>query len=270
VSLTNGSQPVGAGQAYVAWPARADRPLPVVLVVSDIWGAGEHLRDLAHRVATSGYLAVAPDLYSSLPSHQALTPDRVAAARAWVDGLPPATWTDTTARTEALGQLGPQGIPLAETLDLLFEGPADLARFDPILSDAITVGAAHDAGDHGPVGAVGFCMGGSLVGRLACEETRLGAAIVFYGAPPPHERLADQNCPVLGLYGGEDHAITDAIPALVDAMAAAGRRFDHHVYPGAPHAFFNDTRSAYRVDAARDAWVRTLGFLSSELGADRQ
>jgi carboxymethylenebutenolidase len=269
MSLASGYQPVGAGQAYLAWPARADRPLPVVLIVSDIWGDGDHLRDVAHRVATSGYLAVAPDLYSSLPSNVALTPDRVTAARTWVDGLPPATWTDTTARAEALNKLGPQGAPLAETLDLLFEGPADLARFDPILSDAMTVGAAHDAGDHGPVGAIGFCMGGSLVGRLACEEARLGAAIVFYGAPPPHDKLAGGNCPMLGLYGGEDHAITEAVPALAAAMASAGRRFEHHVYRGAPHAFFNDARSAYRVDAARDAWVRALGFLSNELGADR-
>jgi carboxymethylenebutenolidase len=74
---------------------------------------------------------------------------------------------------------------------------------------------------------------------------------------------------MLGLYGGEDHAITEAIPALADAMASAGRRFEYHVYPGAPHAFFNDTRSAYRVDAARNAWVRALEFLWTELAADR-
>jgi carboxymethylenebutenolidase len=269
VSLVCGYQPAGAGRAYNAWPARADRPLPVVLVVSDIWGDGDHLRDVANRVAQSGYLAVAPDLYSSLPSSDALGPDRVAAARAWVDGLPPATWTDATLRTDALVELGPQGAPLGETLDLLFEGPADLGRFDSILSEAITLASAHDAGDHGPVGAIGFCMGGSLVGRLACEEARLGAAVVFYGTAPAHEKLAGLDCPVLGLYGGEDHSITSAVPALADAMVSVGRRFDYHVYPGAPHAFFNDTRSAYRVDAARDAWVRALGFLSTELAGGR-
>jgi carboxymethylenebutenolidase len=269
VSLVSGTEPAGAGQVFVAWPARADRPLPVVLVVSDIWGDGDHLRDVASRVAQSGYLAVAPDLYSGLPSSEALEPARVAAARAWVDGLPPATWTDATARGASLVELGPQGAALGETLDQLFEGPADLGRFDPILSDAITLGSAHGAGDHGPVGAIGFCMGGSLVGRLACQEARLGAAVVFYGTPPPHEKLPGGECPVLGLYGGEDHAITNAIPALADAMASAGRRFEYHVYPDAPHAFFNDTRSAYRVDAARDAWVRSLRFLSAEIAPGR-
>jgi carboxymethylenebutenolidase len=234
-------------------------------VVSDIWGDGDHLRDVADRFARSGYLAVAPDLYSGLPASDALAPDRVAKARGWVDGLAPATWMDGTARAKALADVGAEGVALGETLDALFEGPADLGRFDPILSDAITLGSAHDAGNHGPVGAVGFCMGGSLVGLLAGEETRLGAAVIFYGTPPPRDRLQGGTCPVLGLYGGEDHAITDAVPALADAMATAGRRFEYHVYPGAPHAFFNDTRSAYRVDAARDAWVRTLAFLSTEL-----
>jgi carboxymethylenebutenolidase len=268
VTLAGGSEPAGVGRTYVAWPARADRPLPVVLVVSDIWGDGSHLRDVADRVARSGYLVVAPDLYSGLPPTHAMTPDRVAKARAWVDGQDPATWTDGAARAKALAELGQDGTALAETLDALFEGPADLGRFDPILSDAITLGAAHNAGNHGPVGAIGFCMGGSLVGRLACDEARLGAAVIFYGTPPPHDRLRGAHCPVLGLYGAEDHAITDAVPALANAMAAAGRRFEFHVYPDAPHAFFNDTRSAYRVDAARDAWVRTLDFLSTELTTD--
>jgi carboxymethylenebutenolidase len=265
VTLARGSQQVGAGQAYVAWPERADRPLPVILVISDIWGDGDHLRDVADRVARSGYLAVAPDLYSALPASDALRPDRVATARAWVDGLAPATWTDGAARAKALAEVGADGVAMGETLDALFEGPADLGRFEPILSDAITLGSAHDAGNHGPVGTVGFCMGGSLVGLLACDEARLGAAVIFYGSPPPLDRLDGGTCPVLGLYGAEDHAITDAVPALADAMTAASRRFDYHVYPSAPHAFFNDTRSAYRVDAAREAWVRTLDFLATEL-----
>jgi len=67
------------------------------------------------------------------------------------------------------------------------------------------------------------------------------------------------------LDGGNDHGITDAVPAFADAMQAAGKRFDHHVYPRAPHAFFNDTRPAYRVRASRDAWARTLGFLVEQL-----
>ena len=265
MTLASGSQQVGAGTAYVAWPERADRPLPVILVVSDIWGDGAHLRDVADRVAHAGYLAVAPDLYSGFPPSDALTPDRVATARGWIDGLAPATWTDATQRAKALAEVGAEGVALGETLDALFEGLADLGRFEPILSDAITLGSAHGAGNHGPVGAIGFCMGGSLVGLLASDEARLGAAVIFYGTPPPPDRLQGGTCPVLGLYGGEDHAITDAIPALADAMTAAHRRFEYHVYPGAPHAFFNDTRSAYRVDPARDAWVRTLDFLSTEL-----
>src|SRR6185437_1745394 len=71
VTLSRQTLDVSPGTAYVAWPARADRPLPVVVVVSDIWGDGDHLRDVADRVAGSGYLAVAPDLYSGLPTSEA-------------------------------------------------------------------------------------------------------------------------------------------------------------------------------------------------------
>jgi carboxymethylenebutenolidase len=71
---------------------------------------------------------------------------------------------------------------------------------------------------------------------------------------------------MLGIYGGKDRAVTEAVPAFADAMAAAGKRFDHRVYPGAPHAFFNDTRPSYRVRASRDAWARTLAFLAEQLG----
>lgn len=269
-ALAGGSRVAGAGEAYVRWPERADRPLPAVLVVSDIWGDGDHLRDVTDRVAASGYLAVAPDIYSAPERPEALGPARVAAAREWIDGLSPATWIDPAARNRALAGVGPEGAPLAETLDRLFEGPKALGRFRPVLADAAALAVAHEAGDHGPVGAMGFCMGGSLVGRLACEEPLVGAAVVFYGAPPPLETVRGSTCPILGLYGAEDHAITDAVPALAEAMAAAGRRFEHHVYPGAPHAFFNDTRSAYRVVAARKAWVRALAFLGTELAGDPQ
>ena len=89
---------------------------------------------------------------------------------------------------------------------------------------------------------------------------------IYYGTPPPTDRLGGIACPLLGIYGGDDGRITSAVPAFAEAMSAAGKRFDHHVYPGAPHAFFNDTRPAYRVAPARDAWARTLAFLVEQLG----
>ncbi len=85
-------------------------------------------------------------------------------------------------------------------------------------------------------------MGGARAGLLAAEEPRLSAAVVCYGASPPPEKAARIRCPVLGLYGAEDARILSGVPSFEEAMRRAGGRLETHVYPGAPHAFFNDTR----------------------------
>jgi carboxymethylenebutenolidase len=117
----------------------------------------------------------------------------------------------------------------------------------------------------GNAGCVGFCMGGNLSARLAARYESLGAAVVFYGSPPPAEEIPAIRCPVLGFYGGDDTRITSAVPAFAEAMAAAGVSFEHHVYSGAPHAFFNDTRRSYHPEAARDASARCLLFFARHL-----
>lgn len=119
------------------------------------------------------------------------------------------------------------------------------------------------------VGVVGFCMGGGLVGYLACTSDRFGAAVVFYGSPPQPLDLAHQlACPLLGLYGGADRGILpEAVEQFGQALGASGQPFELHTYPGAPHAFFNDTRPSYRPEAAADAWQRTLDFFRTRLNA---
>jgi carboxymethylenebutenolidase len=115
------------------------------------------------------------------------------------------------------------------------------------------------------VAALGFCMGGGLSAKLAASGVPLAACVIFYGENPPLDQVSNIRCPVLGLYGGEDHRITDTVPALADAMQRAGKAFEHHVYPGAFHAFFNDTRATYHAEAARDAWARVLAFFAHNL-----
>ena len=117
---------------------------------------------------------------------------------------------------------------------------------------------------------MGFCRGGALVGLLAAAEPRLRAGVIFYGSPPPADRRAAIRGPLLGLYGGTDEAITSQIPEFSASLGAAGVEFEDVVYAGAPHAFFNDTRASYRVDAARDAWARTLAFLARHLSDDNR
>lgn len=251
-------------RAYLAVPAAARSPLPAVLVIQEIWGPDAHIQDVTERLATAGYAALAPDLYSRGGRAPVLAPERVEAVKAFLDTVPPAAWADRAALDAALAREGPRAQQLGETMGALFaprdsEGAVlDLLAWAEHLADA-------PASRGMPLAAIGFCMGGALAFTLATRLERLGAALVFYGAAPPPEDMNRIRCPVHGFYGGEDRRITGALPAVRSAMEAAGRRFLTRVYPGAGHAFFNDTRRSYDLAAARDAWARSLSVLAETL-----
>jgi carboxymethylenebutenolidase len=118
------------------------------------------------------------------------------------------------------------------------------------------------------VGIVGFCMGGGLALLTACRSERVGAAVVYYGRNPnPIEQVRNLSCPLLGLYGEADQGIPPSeVERLRQALSEAGKQYQLHIYPRAPHAFFNDTRASYRPEAAIDAWRRTLAFFRQHLG----
>jgi carboxymethylenebutenolidase len=115
------------------------------------------------------------------------------------------------------------------------------------------------------VGSVGYCMGGALSFALATQFPQLRAAVCNYGVAPSTEAMAAIQCPVFGFYGGTDHRITDQVPEVAAAMAKAGKTYHYEIYPEAGHAFFNDSRSSYDPNAARDAWAETLEFFSSHV-----
>jgi carboxymethylenebutenolidase len=256
--FASGGQPCAA---FRARPAAAGERLPGVLLIQEIWGVDDHIQDLTARVATAGYLALAPDLYSLGGRPAALRPPRVAAVKTFLNSLPVGSWWDATARQEALDGL-PAGerATVAESLGALF-APRDRDALVALLRDAFVV-LRDDPDCNGRVAAVGWCMGGSLSARLACAEPALAGAAVFYGEPAPDELVAQIACPVIGFYGAADPRITDTVPAFADKMMAAGKEYEPHVYSGAPHAFFNDTRPSFTVDAARDAWARLLAFFA--------
>ena len=251
VQVPSGNATFGA---YRVAPEPTGEALPAVVLIQEIWGVDEHIQDLAGRLASAGYLVLAPDLYSLGGRRPAaLEPPRVAAVKAFLDTIPPASWWDEAARAAAL----------AATFAALF-ARRDPANIVVALRDAVSFLRA-DAGCTGRVGSVGFCMGGGLSAQLACAEPELAAAVIFYGASPAADDLAGLRCPVLGFYGGEDPRITATVPELAAAMEAAGKSYEWHVYAGAPHAFFNDTRRSYHVGAARNAWARLLGFFAEHL-----
>ncbi len=122
----------------------------------------------------------------------------------------------------------------------------------------------------GKVGTVGFCFGGGVVNRLATDSPDIAAAIPYYGAQPPAEKVAAIKAPLLLQYAENDENIDKGIPAFEAALKANNKRYTIYIYPGTQHAFNNDTGAARYNKAAADlAWSRTLAFLKENLGAPK-
>jgi carboxymethylenebutenolidase len=237
----------------------------VVLVIHEVWGLDEHIRDLVHRFAGAGYLAVAPDLYAHGGTPPApLTASRIEAAKRFLEALPPVVWSDPRARDKAVAaRPEPERGALRETIGMLLTPDRPYARY---LADLRTAFAAvrSRAGSTGRVASVGYCMGGHLSALLAGAEPDLAAAAIYYGAAPTRAQMSALAAPLLGFYGADDPRITGGVEAFAAMLQDAGRPFEYHVYPATPHAFFNDTRPGYRVNAARHAWARTLAFFAEQ------
>ncbi len=252
-------------EAYLVTPPRVGEPLPAVVVIQEIWGPDQHIQDVADRFAQSGYAALAPDLYSRGGRPDALAPDRIEAVKAFLNTVPPGVWGNQTALREHLAKLpGDAGERVGATLGTLF-GPRDTEAMgeDLVAWYAYLEQAPETRGM--PVGSVGYCMGGALSFDLATRIPGLRAALCYYGTAPKPEKMAAIRCPVYGFYGETDTRITGAVPDVEKTMRELGRHYEPHVYQGAGHAFFNDSRSSYHVGAARDAWARTLEIFNRTL-----
>jgi carboxymethylenebutenolidase len=237
----------GTIPAYRADPA--GEPRGGVLVIHEIWGLADHIKDVADRFAAEGYLAVAPDILSN-----AGVPPELGAELQRLMQSP-----DERERTEAQPRM-------REALSV--SRSPDYAEWAVMVLTQVVDYLAVQHGVDDRIAVVGFCFGGTYTYAVAAEDTRVRAAVPFYGAAPEFATLADIRARVLAFYGERDERITSGLPALRDAMADAGVDFTPLVYPGTAHAFFNDTSpSRYDGDAAADAWRRTLDFLADTLGA---
>jgi carboxymethylenebutenolidase len=220
--------------AYRAMPA-GKTGLATVLVVQEIFGVHEHIKDVTRRLAKQGYLAVAPELY--------------------VRQGDPTKYTDTGALINDIVAK----VPDAQVM-------ADL--------DATAAFAAKDGrGDPARLAATGFCWGGRIVWLYAAHSPKLRAGAAWYGrlegaADPLHPRhpleLAGAlKAPVLGLYGGADAGIpNESVERMRAALKAAGSRSEIVVYPEAPHGFHADYRPSYREADAKDGWQRMLRWFA--------
>lgn len=115
------------------------------------------------------------------------------------------------------------------------------------------------------LGVTGYCFGGGQTFELAIASPDIKAAVPYYGTVRQLDRLAETRAAILVIYAGEDARVNAQRPEVEERLRAAGKTFEIKVYPGAQHAFFNDTRPVYNEAAARDAWQATLAWFRRHL-----
>ena len=134
----------------------------------------------------------------------------------------------------------------------------------PALKSALGALAGRPDVDAARLGAIGFCLGGSVVLTWGCCDDRLGAIAPFYGAAPRPREAIRRLCPVVGSWPGRDFT-TKTAGILETELTAAGSAYDLKIYPGAKHAFFNDQWRNYDAPAAADSWQRVLAFFDAHV-----
>lgn len=222
------------GQAVPVYAAQPEGKtgLPVVLVISEIFGVHEHIADMARRFAKQGYLALAPDLFVRQGD-----PTKVSNIQELMKGI--------IAKT-----------PDAQVL-------SDL--------DAVVAWAKQNGGDTSRLGITGFCWGGRVTWLYSAHNPAVKAGVAWYGRlvgepnplmpTNPIDIAPTLKVPVLGLYGGKDTGITqESIAQMKAVLAKGGNKSEFVVYPDAGHAFNADYRPSYIAADAKDGYARCLAW----------
>ncbi len=241
-AIQTGSEGLVAGEVHIptadgkipAYFARPEGigPFPTVLVIEEIFGVHEYIKDTVRRFAKAGYLAIAPELY--------------------------ARQGDLSKMTDA-AQIIREVISKAPDAQVM----SDL--------DATAAWAAQNHGNPTKLAINGFCRGGRVSWLYAAHNPNLKAAVAWYGPlggttseiqPKTVLDMADQiKAPLLGLYGGKDGGISvDQVRAAEAKVRAAGKNVEIVIYPDVGHAFHADYRPSYNKDAAEDGWKQTLAW----------
>jgi carboxymethylenebutenolidase len=222
---------------YEARPAAAGK-YPVLIVIPEIFGMHEHIKDVTRRFAQEGFLGITFEPYAR-------------------EG----------------GVLHLPGMPSVRKITDAVPDKRVMADLDALVAQV----KQHPAARPDLIGVTGFCRGGMYTLLYAAHNHELRAAVAWYGSIKPEKKpgirtagpldLAAQiKAPLLGLYGGEDLGIPASdVRDMETAIRKAGGTAEFIMYPGAPHAFFADYRPSYRADAAKDGWSRCLAWFNQYL-----
>ncbi|HEY4318388.1 MAG TPA: dienelactone hydrolase family protein [Herbaspirillum sp.] len=218
--------------AYRAQP-EGKKDLPVVIVISEIFGVHEHIADVARRWAKLGYLAIAPDLFQR-------------------QGDP--------AKYESVAELQAQLISKVPDAQVI----SDL--------DGVVAWAKEHGGNSAKLAVTGFCWGGRFVWLYSAHNPKVKAGVAWYGKlvvpksdlqpVAPVEIAPKLTVPVLGLYGGKDGGIpVDTVEQMKAALAKGHSHSEIVIFPEAGHAFNADYRPSYIESTAKDSWQRAVAWL---------
>lgn len=221
----------GAMPAYRAQPAKGEA-FPVVLVVQEIFGVHEHIKDICRRLAKQGYIAIAPELYARQGDVAGMTDI-------------PKIIADVVSK-----------VPDAQVM-------SDL--------DATVAWAKKNGGNTDKLAVTGFCWGGRIVWLYSAHNKDVDAGVAWYGRlvgkaddlHPKHpiELAKDLHAPVLGLYGGADTGIpNESVEQMQKSLKDADKKSEIVLYPDTPHGFHADYRPTYREATAKEAWQRMLDW----------
>ena len=198
-----------------------------VIIIHENRGLTPHQQDLARRYASAGFVALAVDLLS----RQGGT-DKFASAQE---------------ATAAIGRVTDE------------QATADL-------NAAVAYLKGHDAVKGQKIGVTGHCWGGARTILLALRNPDIAAAVPYYGSSPQSlDEVNNLKGALLGIYAGNDQRINAGVPPFEEKLKAAGKTYEIKTYDGANHAFFNDTGASFKVDAAQDAWARTIAWFNKYL-----
>jgi carboxymethylenebutenolidase len=216
---------------YRAMPASGG-PFPTVLVVQEIFGVHEHIKDICRRLAKLGYFAVAPELY---------------------------------ARQGDVSKLS----DFQEILKIVKTVPDAQVMSD--LDASVAWAKKSGKADTSKLAITGFCWGGRIVWLYSAHNKDVKAGAAWYGRlitdkdelhpKNPIDVVLSLNAPVLGLYGGADQGIpVSTIETMRAALKEAKKPAEIIVYPDTPHGFYADYRPSYRKEQADDAWKKMLDW----------
>ena len=215
----------GDVRAYMARP-KAERKYPAVIVIHENRGLQPHIMEVNRRMASEGFLSLAPDALSPL------------------GGTP-----EDEDITQALQMM--RDLDYEQTVNN-FVAAVEYLETHPL--------------SNGNVGCTGFCWGGAITNQVAIKAPSLKAAVPYYGSVPPADRVSDIEASIMAHYASDDPRINQGISGFEEALEKAGKDYRIYMYKGTQHAFNNDSNpDRHHPEAAKLAWERTIAFFKEKL-----